>query len=265
MIIIGEKINATRKSIAAAISARDEQHIIATAIEQVAAGANYIDLNGGDPKAEMEVANMEWLVKLVQSNTDMPLCLDSANIDAIKAGLAAAEKKPIVNSVSLETERLEAFLPVLTDNECMVIALCMSDEGMPAGTDDRVERAGKLIEQITALGKKTDEIIIDPCFVPVSTDPQSARNTCEAIRIIHKNHPEVHIGGGLSNTSFGLPGRKFINLAMMATCIYFGMDSAIVDPCTPNMVSLMLAGEVLGAADEWCANYVTAHREGKLK
>ena len=265
MIIIGEKINATRKSIAAAISARDEQHIIATAVEQVAAGANYIDLNGGDPKAEAEIANMEWLVKLIQSNIDVPLCLDSANIDAVKAGLALAEKKPIVNSVSLETERLEAFLPVLAEHECMVIALCMSGAGMPTGIDDRVERAGKLIEQITGIGKKADEIIIDPCFVPVSTDPQSARNTCEAIRIIHEKFPDVHIGGGLSNTSFGLPGRKFINLAMVATAVYLGMDAVIVDPCTPNMVPLMLAGEVLSAVDEWCANYVAAHREGKLK
>ena len=265
MIIIGEKINATRKSIAAAVADRDERHIIATAVEQVAAGANYIDLNGGDPKAEAEIANMEWLVKLVQANIDVPLCLDSANIDAIKAGLALANKKPIVNSVSLETERMETFLPVLAEHKCMVIALCMSDAGMPTGINDRVERAESLVERITAIGKKVDEIIIDPCFVPVSTDPQSARNTCEAIRIIHDTFPDVHIGGGLSNTSFGLPGRKFINMAMVATAVYFGMDAAIVDPCTPNMVSLMLAGKVISADDEWCASYVTAHREGKLK
>ncbi len=265
MIIIGEKINATRKSIAAAVAGRDEQYIIATAVEQVAAGANYIDLNGGDPKAGAEVANMEWLVKLVQENVDVPLCLDSANIDAIKAGLALVKKKPIVNSVSLETERMEAFLPILAEHKCMVIALCMSDAGMPTGIDDRVERAKSLVERITAVGKKVDEIIIDPCFVPVSTDPQSARNTCEAIRIIHETFPDVHIGGGLSNTSFGLPGRKFINMAMVATAVYFGMDAAIVDPCTPNMVSLMLAGEVINADDEWCVSYVTAHREGKLK
>ena len=264
MIIIGEKINATRKTIAAAIAGRDEQFIIKTVAEQADAGANYIDLNGGDPNPQAEVANMEWLVKLVQSNTDLPLCLDSASVDAIKVGLSLAEKKPIVNSVSLEAERLEAFLPVLTERECMVIALCMSDDGMPKSADDRVERAGRLIEQLGGIGKKPDEIIIDPCFVPVSTDPNAARYVCESIRIIHEKFPDVHIGGGLSNVSFGLPKRKYINLAMLAASVYNGMDAAIIDPCTPYMVPLILAGEVISAADQWCANYVGAHRDGRL-
>ena len=113
MIIIGEKINATRKSISAAISAKDEGHIITTAKDPVAAGADYIDLNGGDPNPEIEVSNMEWLVKLVQDSVDVPLCLDSSNVKAIEAGLALVKAKPIVNSITLETERLESFLPVL--------------------------------------------------------------------------------------------------------------------------------------------------------
>jgi 5-methyltetrahydrofolate--homocysteine methyltransferase len=265
MIIIGEKINATRKAIAAAIAARDEGHIIGVAREQVAAGADYLDLNGGDPRPSAEVANMEWLVRLVQSHLDVPLCLDSANPQAVEAGLSLAKAKCIVNSISLEKERLERFLPILSQHRCLVVALCMSDEGMPAGAEDRLERAGRLIQHLAAIGKSPDEIIVDPCFLPVSAQPASARELCQAIAAIRARFPGVHVGGGLSNVSYGLPGRKFVNLAMAVSAVYHGMDVAIVDPCTPYLVPLVLAAGVVSGADEWCANYVAAHRQGRLQ
>ena len=264
MIIIGEKINATRKAIAAAIEARDEQHIVKIALEQVSAGANYLDLNGGNPAPAQEVANMEWLVKLIQGHTECPLCIDSANPDAIQMGLSLARGKPIINSVSLEKERLAAFLPIIRQQECMVVALCMSDEGPPRGFEARLTRAEQLIGQITAAGRKIDDIIVDPCFLPVSAEPEDAKAVCRAIAEIRKRWPEVHIGGGLSNVSFGLPQRKLINLAMVVACVFAGMDTAIIDPSTPNMVPMILAGEVISGADAWCAKYVGAFRAGKL-
>jgi len=265
MIIIGEKINATRKAIAGAIADRDEAQIIATAAAQVDAGADYLDLNGGDPNPAAEVANMKWLVELVQAHTEVPLCIDSANPDAVEMGVSLARAKPIVNSVSLEAERMEAFMPVVARHECMVVALCISDDGMPSGVDDRVDRARQLIERLTGAGKAVEEIIVDPCFLPVSAEAQSARHVCDAIAAIRAAWPEVHIGGGLSNVSFGLPARKYVNLAMLATAVYHGMDAAIVDPCTPTVVPIMLAGAVLGGADAWCADYVSAYRGGKLQ
>jgi 5-methyltetrahydrofolate--homocysteine methyltransferase len=264
MIIIGEKINATRKAIAAAIAARDEQLILKTAREQVDAGANYLDINGGDPKPGAEVANMEWLVNLVQAHLDVPLCIDSADPQAMEKGLSLAKAKPIVNSISLEKERLEAFIPIIKRHACSVVALCMADEGMPCGADDRVARAGRLVELLTGAGKSIDEVIIDPCFFPVSTDGKAAISVCTAISEMKRRFAGVHVGGGLSNVSFGLPGRKYVNLAMAAACVYHGMDAAIVDPCTPGMAPVLMASEVLSGADEWCANYVSAHRAGKL-
>ena len=264
MIVIGEKINATRKTVAAAIDARDQDHILKLATEQVAAGANYLDLNGGNPDPRKEVANMEWLVSLVQAHTDAPLCIDSANPQAVERGLALARAKPIINSVSLEAERLKTFLPLVSKRACLVVALCMSDEGMPKGADARLERAEKLVAHLTAAGRKLDEIIIDPCFLPVSAEPDDAQAVCLAIAQMRRRWPEVHIGGGLSNVSFGLPARKLVNLAMIVACIFHGMDTAIIDPGTPMMVPLILAGEVVTGADAWCANYVGAFRAGKL-
>jgi len=264
MLIIGERINATRKAVRAAIERRDEAQIAELATSQAEAGADYIDVNGGDPREGAEAKNMEWLVNLVQAHTDKPIAVDSANPEAVKVGLELARNKPIVNSISLEADRLRAMLPVVADAECMVVALCMADEGTPTGVDDRVSRARDLVAKLTDAGKKPEEIIVDPCFFPVSADPANGKIVCRAIGEIRKALPGVYVGGGLSNCSFGLPQRKLINLAMIVAGVYKGMSAAIVDPCVPGLVPAILAAEVVSGADDWCANYIAAYREGKL-
>jgi len=264
MLIIGEKINATRKAVKAAIEQRDEAYIVELATTQAAAGADCIDVNGGDPRPGAEVENIKWLVSLVQAHTDRPIAIDSADPEAIRMGLSLVKAKPIINSISLEAERLETVLPIVAEADCRVIALCMADEGTPSGVDDRVERAKRLIEKLTAAGKKPEEIIVDPCFFRVSSDPNNAKVVCEAIRQIRGAAPGVRVGGGLSNCSFGLPGRKRVNFAMISAAIYNGMNVVIVDPCLAGMVPTILAAEVVSGADEWCANYIAAFRDGKL-
>ena len=265
MIVIGEKINATRKKIAAALEARDKDHIVHTALEQVKAGAHYIDLNGGDPRAGKEANNMAWLMEVVQEKTETPVAIDTADPNAAKVGLSLAEQRPIMNSVSLETERLEKLLPITADYDCMVVALLMSDDGPPKGVDDRLKSAGELIEKIVGTGKKVDDIIVDPCFFPVSADTDNGRILIDSIAAIHKEWPEVHIGGGCSNVSYGLPKRRYVNLALIAQAIYAGMDAGIIDPTVPEIVPMIMAAEAVAGFDDFCMNYVTAEREGKLE
>jgi len=264
MIIIGEKINATRKSIAAALEARDTGRIIKTAVEQVEAGADYLDVNGGDPRAGREVQNMVWLMEIVQSNTDVPVAVDSADPEAVRTGLSMAKGKCVLNSISLESHRLEPMLPMVAEHECMVIALLMSDEGTPCGVDDRLKRTEALIDKLTAAGKTPDEIIVDPCFLPISADPASGRGVIDAIAGIHRRWPDVHVGGGCSNISFGLPKRKYVNFALLTQAIYHGMDVGIIDPCMPGILAAIYAAEAVAGKDEFCMNYVTAERKGRL-
>jgi len=266
MIIIGEKINATRKAVAAALADRDEQFIIDTAVAQGQAGADYIDLNGGDPREGREARNMEWLVNLVQAHTDVPVAIDSANPEAMDVGLSLVKEgvKPILNSISLETDSLDKRLEILAKYDCMVIGLVMSDDGPPQGVDDRVERTGMLIEKFQACGRKTGDIIIDPCFFPVSADGACGRAVIDAIAAIHNNWPEIHIGGGCSNISYGLPKRKLVNFAALAQAIYHGMDVGIIDPCTPGIVAAILAAETVAGKDDYCMNYINAERDGAL-
>lgn len=146
----------------------------------------------------------------------------------------------------------------------MVVALLMSDEGTPSRVDDRLQRAETLIGKLTGIGKKVSDLIVDPCFLPVSADPASGRHVIDAIAEIHRRWPEIHIGGGCSNISFGLPKRKYVNFALLAQAIYHGMDTGIIDPCVPGIIPAILAAEAVAARDEFCMNYVMAEREGKL-
>jgi len=264
MIIIGEKINATRKAIAAALDARDEAQILKTAREQLDAGANFIDLNGGSAKEGRETENMKWLADLVQANTDAALAIDTANPDSMRTGLKLAKKRPVMNSISLETHRLETMLGLVGEFDCMVVALLMSDAGTPCGVEDRLANADKLITQITAKGKKVEDIIVDPCFLPVSADQMAGRNVVDAIAAIHARWPEVHIGGGCSNISFGLPKRKLVNFALLSQAIYHGMDAGLIDPCVPGIMATIYAAEAVAGKDEFCMGYVMADREGKF-
>ncbi|NLW87699.1 MAG: dihydropteroate synthase [Planctomycetes bacterium] len=260
MIIIGEQINATRKSIAAALEARDEAVIVKAAQSQAAAGAHYLDVNGGDPREGQEARNMEWLIDLVQANTDLPVAVDSANPQAVELGLSKAKKKPILNSVSLEKDRLDGLLPVVSKFDCMVVALLMSDGGTPCGIDDRMANSEQLIKHLTAAGKKIDEIIVDPCFLPVSADAASGRAVIDAIAAIRARWPEIHIGGGCSNISFGLPKRRYVNFALLSQAIYHGMDTGLIDPCVPDIMATILAAEAVAGRDEFCMNYVMGMR-----
>jgi cobalamin-dependent methionine synthase I len=266
MIIIGEKINATRKTVAAALENRDEQFIIDLAIAQANAGAHYIDINGGDPREGREAENMAWLAGLVQANTNVPLAIDSANPDALEVGLSLTKEgsRPILNSISLETDNLDRRREILAKHDCMVVGLEMSDDGPPTGVEDRLDRAAKLIDKFAACGKQLDDIIIDPCFFPVSADGACGRAVIDAIAAIHAKWPEVHIGGGCSNISFGLPKRKLVNFAALAQAIYHGMDAGLIDPCTPGIVAAILAAEAVAGKDDYCMNYINAEREGIL-
>ncbi len=258
MIIIGEKINATRKEVAKALADKNEQVIIDLAQSQEQAGATYLDINGGDPSREVE--NIEWLIDVTQSACDLPLSLDSANSAAISAGLKKVKRKPIINSISLEKQKSDQLLPVVSENECSVIALLMSDEGVPAGVDERLKRADKLIEMLTKAGKKNEEIFIDPCFLAIYSEANAGLDVLESIREIRKRFPDIHISGGVSNSSFGMPQRRWINQAYLILALGAGLDAAIIDPCIEGTVPLILAAEVILNKDEMGMNYISAMR-----
>ena len=265
MIIVGEKLNSTLKAVRPAMESRDEQEIINLAKKQYEAGASYIDLNAGmfhDNEAEM----MEWLVNTVQGALDAPLTIDSPDPEVIKRGLKVNKNpKPMVNSITAETARFAQMAPLLTEFEASVIALCMDDTGMPETADDRFKIAERLIEDLTKLGVKHNDIYIDPLIRPISTGSHYGIAALDTMSNVKRKFPEVHIMCGLSNVSFGVPARKLINQAFMVSAMHAGMDGAILDPLDKTLMSLLYATEAVLGQDKYCMTWLKKHREGVIE
>lgn len=258
MIIIGEKINCTRKEIVAACEARDSEKIDSIAKGQADAGADYIDVNSGIAGKDEEI--MEWLLGVVLDTVDKPIAIDTSHPAALVKGFEMVKQKPLINSVSAEKERYEQFLPIIDGKDCAVVALLMSDKGTPTGVDDRVETTDFLVEKLTGAGVAVSDIFVDPCVLPASSAPGSGKDFILAIQKIKEKYPEIHITGGLSNVSYGLPNRKLLNRIFIAMCIAAGLDSAIANPMDREFMDAISAAEALIGLDEYCMNYLTAQR-----
>ena len=264
MIVISEKINGTRKAVAAAIRERDTEFVKQLALSQIEAGGSYLDVNAGTPP-EREPEDMAWLVNTIQEVTDAPLCLDSANPLALKAGLELVKQTPIINSVSGEKQRIESVLPLALEYKTGLILLALDDTvGIPDTSDGRLEIVNRLIGMAKDGGLKEDQLYVDPLVTAISTGDKNALITYDSIKRIREAYPEVHITCGLSNISFGMPLRSLINQTFMSMCIQVGLDSAIIDPNDRNLMGVMLAAEMLVGKDKFCQKFSRAYRAGRI-
>ena len=263
MLIVGELINSSRKAIKAAISAEDTKTIQTIAADQAAAGADYIDVNAGTFVGK-ESDYMKWLITTVQSAVDTPCCIDSPDPKVVESALANHKGTPMINSISLEKERYDALMPVVSGTDCKVIALCMSDDGMPETKDDRLAIADELINRLVKNKVAIENIYVDPLVQPISTKDDFGMSFLDAVDGIMTGFPGVHTICGLSNISYGLPERKLMNQTFMVMAIARGLDGAIVNPLDKRMMACICAAETLAGKDEYCSNYLSAYREEKL-
>lgn len=264
MIIVGELINSSRKAIAEAVKAKSSQTIQKTASEQFEAGADYIDVNAGvfvDKEAEF----LTWLTETVQSTVSAPCALDSPDPKALEAALKVHKGVAMINSISLEKDRFNAILPLVAGSDLKVVALCMSDEGMPKTVDDRMKIADRLINSLTARGVALENIFVDPLVQPLSVDGTFGMEFINTIETIVKTWPGIHTICGLSNISYGLPSRKFLNRIFMVMAITKGLDGAIMNPLDQKMKASIIAAEALSGRDDFCANFLKAFRAGELE
>jgi cobalamin-dependent methionine synthase I len=263
MLIVGELINASRKAVGAAIEAQDLAAIQKIAKDEHEAGADFIDVNAGIFVGK-EPEYMEWLVKGVQEVVDGPCCIDSPDPKAIEAGLAVHKGTAMINSISLEKERMDALLPLVAGTDLKVVALCMSDDGMPETTDDRLKIADKLINALLQKDVKIENIYVDPLVQPLSVNNQFGVEFLNAITRIMETFKGIHTMCGLSNISFGLPNRPFLNQTFMSMAITKGLDGAIINPLDKKMMANIIAAEALNGKDDFCMKYLTAHRAEKF-
>ena len=263
MIIIGEKINGFIPRTMEAIVAKDEAYIRSIAKSQTECGANYIDVCAGTAP-EIERETMRWLIDIVQDEVDTPLCIDSSDTEILLEMMKLANKPGMINSVSGEVGKCEAIMPAIKGTDWRLVALTCDPNGIPTDPKVKFEIAKVLIENAQKYDIPLDHIFIDPLVTTLATMGDSLLSFNEAVRMIKAEYPEVHITSGLSNISFGMPYRKAINTQFLALAMSAGMDSAIMDPMSPDMRSTLYATDALLGKDEYCMNYLTAYREGLI-
>jgi 5-methyltetrahydrofolate--homocysteine methyltransferase len=198
-------------------------------------------------------------IRAVMAVTDVPLCIDTADPDALAAALEIYEGKALVNSVNGETHSLEKMLPLVKEHGAAVIGLCMDDDGIPSLPEKRLAVAAKIIERAAKLGIATEDVVIDPLVLTVSVDTNAALLTLKTTELIVKEFG-VNITMGASNVSFGLPDRSAINSAFMAMAIQAGLTCPITNPLDPDLAIAVLAADLAMGKDEWGDRWIAAYR-----
>ncbi len=244
---------------------------------QAAAGAHCLDLNVDEVSYDVKVQKkaMAWLVRAVQEISPIPPSVDSSNAEIIAAGLAEYDGRagrPTINSVALE--RLET-LDLVKQYNAEVIVTAAGTDGMPQDSEERVANVNRLMESVRSKDIPLSDVYIDCLVFPISVEAEYGNHFLDAVREIRKIHgTEIHITGGLSNVSFGLPKRKLINDIFIYLGLEAGLDSGIVDPVQSKIKDIFkidldgepeqLAREMLLGRDEFCVNYLQGWRQGRL-
>ena len=259
-VIIGERINPTgRKILAAEMAEGDFSRVESDALAQVAAGAHMLDVNAGIPLAD-EPAILADAIKLVQSVTEVPLCIDSSIVEALEAGLKVYQGKALVNSVTGEEDRLEAVLPLVAKHGAAVVAISNDETGISEDPDVRFEVAKKIVERAADHGIVHADIVVDPLVMPIGAINTAGKQVMHLLRRL-KEELRVNTTCGASNVSFGLPNRNGINGAFLSMSMAAGLTSAITNPLHAEVLQSVMAADVMMGHDPDCTNWIRRYRE----
>ena len=255
MIIIGEKLNGSIPSVAKAIAERDADLIRERARMQAEAGADFLDVCAS-VEEEVEVETLKWMIDIVQEVTDTRICVDSPSAKTCAEGIKLCKRPGLVNSVSLEGNKIDTIFPVIADTDWECVALLCDNDGIPDSVEKRMKVFHGIMEKAKEYNIAPSRLHIDPLVVTLSTDQTALTVFAQCCGQIKAEYPDIHITSGLSNISYGLPVRKNINQAFMVLAMNAGMDSAIVDPTNKNMIGMIYAANALLEKDEYCLNYI---------
>lgn len=259
-VMIGERINPTgRKLLAAEMKEGNYDRVVSDALAQVAAGAQMLDVNAGIPLAD-EPRILAEVIQLVQSVTDVPLCIDSSIIEALEAGLKVYKGRPLVNSTTAEDEVMERVLPLVKKYDAAVVAISNDDTGISEDIDERFRIAKLIVERAQDHGIKPCDVVVDPLVMPIGAINKAGNDVFRLVRRL-REELKVNTTCGASNIGFGLPNRHAINNSFLPMAACSGMTSAILNPCHEGLVPAIKAADTLNGVDPNCANWIRMFRE----
>ena len=260
-VMIGERINPTgRRKLAEELAAGDFSTVIADALAQVEAGAQMLDVNAGIPLAD-EPAILAQAVELVQSITDVPLCIDSSIVEALEAGLAVYRGKALVNSVTGEEAQLQRVLPLVARHGAAVVAISNDETGISEDPDVRFEVARRIVERAADHGIAAADVVVDPLVMPIGAMATAGQ---QVFRLVRRLREELGVNTtcGASNIAFGLPSRHALSAAFLTMAATSGMTSAITNVLSQDVRRAVAAADVLLGHDRDCMTWIGRYREG---
>ncbi len=258
-VMIGERINPTGRSILAEeMRAGDFSRVQADALAQVEAGAQVLDINAGIPLAD-EPALLAQAIELVQQLTDVPLSIDSSVVEALEAGIAVYQGKPLINSVTGEDEVLERVLPLVARHGAAVVAISNDETGISEDPDVRFAIAEKIVNRAQDHGIPRSDVVVDPLVMPIGAMGTAGQQVFRLVRRL-REELQVNTTCGASNVSFGLPNRHVVTGTFLAMAMSNGLTSAIMNPLHPEVRTAVAAADVLTGQDGNCAAWIRANR-----
>jgi cobalamin-dependent methionine synthase I len=263
LIVIGERLNSTRKAVAEAVEKGDSEYVRGAAEAQVRAGADFLDVNAGT-FFDSEPEKLAWMVETVQGAVDVTLSIDSVNAEAVERALEVHRGRALLNSVSGEKGRIEHLAPIIRKHRPRIIALCMDEDGLPDTVERTVLSATRVVDLLAGLGVGQEDIFLDPLIRPIGTDPSFGKLGIDSTAELKKRFPAVKTICGLSNVSFGLPKRRLLNQSYLPMLIAAGLDAVIADTLDRGLMATLRASLALSGSDAYCSSYIKAYRQGLL-
>ncbi len=261
MFIVGELINGMYADIGAAIKERNKQTIQKCALNQVACGADALDVNCG-PASRQPLADMPWLIETIQEVTDKPLCLDSSKPKVIEEGLKALKGRAIINSTTADKEKLDTLVPLAIKHKASLVGIAIDEKGIPQNKDQRLEMAAGIIADCQEKGFPVEELYLDPIVLPVNVAQAQLKDILEAIsefKIISSPGPKTILG--LSNVSQGSRWRSLVNRTFLTMAVAYGLDSAILNPEDKELIDTLITAEIILNKNIYCDSYLEAYRK----
>ena len=260
MILIGERINGLFRDVARAIAERNPEPIHALALAQTKAGAHFLDVNTGPAVDEPEEV-MGWLVRTVQEVVDTPVCIDTMNVKALEAGLAAHRGRALINSTTGERAKLDAILPLAREYGAQVIGLAMNEKGVPKDANDRTAIAMEIVAAADEYGISPQDLYLDPLILPVAVAQEhtpEVLDTLRQVRLLADPPPRTVVG--LSNVSQKSKNRSLVNRTFLAMAMACGLDAAILDVTDQDLMDVVATANILLNKEVYCDSYLEVAR-----
>ena len=261
MFIIGELINGMYLTVAKAIRTKDKGIIQKCALDQIAAGADALDVNCG-PASKQPLDDIQWLVKTIEEVTDKMIVLDSSKPSVIESGLKAVKNPVMINSTTADAQKLEVLVPLAKKYRARIIGLAMNAKGVPQNKDQRLELAATIVATCADCEFPVEDLYLDPIVMPVNVSQSAMADILESIRefkIISEPSPKTVVG--LSNVSQGTHNRSLVNRTFLTMAVAFGLDAAILDPLDKELMDALITAELIVNKQIYCDSYLDAYRK----